>query len=507
MSRATMSTGGIPFMDKSGDQPAPKPSGNLPCHMLVLADFSGRSHRGDNEAFSLTDRRIIPLTRDNFDDVFQHLQVTLDIAIAEKPITFNEPDDMHPDFIYERVDLFNQFRALKRKLKNPDTFAAAAAEIQSWSKTPPKKSAAEYSSIEIPDTDDGMQTVLDELLHSTRAQMEQQQSIQGLIQQIAAPYVIPAADPRLPELLQTVDDATSHLMRKILHSSAFQSLESTWRGLQWLQKRLDTDDDLRIFIADISLAEIAADNEAHEEEITQLHKLLVENRLSQGTVPFSLIVADYQLEDRLEHCDALANLGSIASDLDAVLVCGGSERIAGCPSLSQHPEPADWTLHQAEDDFSLLWNAVREQDYSAHVAVVAPRFLLRLPYGKRTRPCESFAFEELPLRFTHHYFLWGNGAWLIASILGQSFNQSGWDAPASALQTVRDLPVHLGEQDGEKQMTPCAEILMTDTTAVALQNAGLLVVRSIANQDAVVVPELRSIHPEHVALAGRWVHA
>ena len=503
MSRPTISTGGIPIMDKSDQQTGRQAPGNLPCHVLILADFSGRTHRGLDDASDLMDRRIIPLTRDNIDEVFQRLQVTLDIAVAEKPITFNEPDDLQPDFLYERVSLFDQFRALKRQLQSPDSFAKAAARIQSWAPpAAPKKSAAEYTAISVPGSDDA-QSVLDDLLHSTRAQQEQALSVQGLIQEIVAPYVIPAADPRLPELLQTVDDASSHLMRKILHSSAFQGIESSWRGLQWLMKKLDTDGELRIFIADISLNEVAADNAAHEDTTTQLHKLLVENRLTKGTVPFSLILADYELQDELEHCDALANLASIAADLDAVLLCGGSPRIAGCSSLPNQPEPADWTLHGPEDDFTQLWNAIREQDYSAHVAVVAPRFLLRLPYGQRTRPCQSFKFEELPTRADHDYYLWGNGAWLIAGILGQAFNDGGWQTPDERLQTVRDLPLHLHTRDGEKTVTPCAEIQMTDATASALQDAGLLVVRSIRDQDAVIVPHLLPLHPEF-ALAGRW---
>lgn len=507
MSRPTISTGGIPIMDKSSEQPAHQAPGNLPCHVLILADFSGRTHRGQDDASDLFDRRIIAVTRDNLDEVFQRLQVTLDIAVAEKPITFNEPDDLHPDFLYERVSLFDQFRALKRQLQNPDSFAAAAARIQSWAPpAAPKKTAADYTSISVPATDEGMQTVLDELLHSTAAEQEQRQSVQGLIQQIVAPYVIPAADPRLPELLQTVDDASSHLMRKILHSSAFQGIESTWRGLQWLMKQLDTDDDLRIFIADISLNEIAADNAAHEDEPTQLHKLLIDNRLTKGTVPFSLILADYELRDELEHCDALANLGSVAADLNAVLLCGGSPRIAGCASLIRQPEPTEWTLHGPDDDFTLLWNAIREQDYSPHVAVVTPRFLQRLPYGQRTRPCQSFRFEELPRHTEHAYYLWGNGAWLLAAVLGQAFNDNGWQPPSSALQTVRDLPLHLHERDGEKTVTPCAEIQMTDATAGALEQAGLLVIRSIRDQDAVIISSLQSLHPD-ADLAGRWFYS
>ena len=54
-------------------------------------------------------------------------------SLADRPIKFLDMDDLHPDFIYERVDLFREFRQLKTKLKSRDHFAAAADEIQSWS--------------------------------------------------------------------------------------------------------------------------------------------------------------------------------------------------------------------------------------------------------------------------------------------------------------------------------------------------------------------------------------
>lgn len=502
MSRPSISTGNVSFTGKSTDNEKRPSQGNLPCHVLILADFSGRHHRGGDDAGNLVQRPIMALNRDNLDEVFQRLQVTLDIAVADKPIVFNEPDDLHPDFIYERVGLFDQFRALKRQLQKPDSFADAAARIQKWAPAAaPRKTATDYTSISIPDSSDDTRSVLDDLLQSSHAQQEQRQSVQALIQQIAAPYVIPAADPRLPELLHTVDEASSHLLRNILHSSAFQNIEASWRGLQWLMKRIDSDNDLRIFIADISLQEIITDNAAHPDSTTQLHRLLADNRQTAGTPPFSLIVADYELQDNLDHCDAVANLGSIAADLNAVLLCGGSPRIAGCPHL--HAEPETWNLHAADDDFSLLWNAIREQDYSAHIAAVAPRFLLRLPYGARTSPCQSFPFEELPAQAAHDYYLWGNGAWLVAAILCQSFNHTGWQAPAAALQTQDNLPIHVRNEHGEKTVTPCAEIQMTDATATALQQAGLLVIRSIRNQDAVLVPSLESLHPQ-MPLAGRW---
>lgn len=497
MSRATMNTGGVTF-GKASNEDGPTLVRNRPCHILVLADFSGRDHRGENNAAELSQRKIFEVTRDNFDDVFVRMGVTLDLSIADKPIQFLEMDDLHPDFIYERVDLFSQFRALKRKLKNRDSFDAAAAEIQSWSRQPQAETEPNQAASQEED-------VLDMLLHSTRTQAEAAHSIKGLIQQIVAPYVIPSPDPRQPELMDTVDQAASHLLRKILHSSAFQDIESSWRGLYWFLKQLETDQSLRLFIADVSLQEIIADNEANPEATTQLHKLLLENRLGEGSVPFSVVVADYQLQDEVSHCEALANLASTAADSHAVLVSGGSERIAGCPNLTQVPDPEHWYLHrEGENDFTLMWQAIREQEYSQYVVLTCPRFMLRLPYGANTSPLEAFDFEELPQNGQHPYYLWGNGAWLVAAQLGNYFSRGGWSADAARGSKITQLPLHVYKEHGQSQVKPCAEINMLDTTAKALLEKGLTPLRSVRDEDSVLIPMLYPLNSEADALLGPW---
>ncbi|HAG92499.1 MAG: hypothetical protein CMK83_10020 [Pseudomonadales bacterium] len=497
MSRATMNTGAVP-MGHGSDQDGPALVRHRPCHILVLADFSGRDHRGQNDAGALAERKIFELTRDNFDDIFVRMGVTLDLSIADQPIQFLEMDDLHPDFIYERVDMFSQFRTLKRKLKNKDTFEAAAAEIQSWSQAPKTTGSSEEPSA--PQDD-----VLDMLLHSTRAQAEVAHSVKGLIQQIVAPYVIPSPDPRQSELMDTVDQAASHLLRKILHSSAFQDIESSWRGLYWLMKQLETEQGLRVFVADVSLLEIVADNEANAETTTELHKLLLENRVGEGSVPFSVIVADYQLQDEVQHCEALANLASVAADSHGVLVSGGSERLAGCPNLTQVPDPEHWYLHrQGDNDFTLLWNAIREQEYSRHVVLTCPRFMLRLPYGTHTSPMEAFDFEELPKDGQHAYYLWGNGAWLVAAQLGNYFSRGGWSQEATRGSKVTQLPLHVYKEHGQSQVKPCAEIPMLDTTARALREHGLVPIRSVRDEDSVIIPPLQSISSESTQLQGPW---
>lgn len=501
MSRATLNTGGISF-SSSTEQSQPTLVRHRPCHILVLADFSGRDHRNENDADSLSKRKIYEVTRDNFDDVFATMNVTLDLPVSARPIKFEEMDDLHPDYIYERVDLFSQFRDLKRDLLSSDRFAAAASEIQRWFAQPPAEESAPEISTQTSD-------VLDMLLSSRRAQTEVASDVQGsvkdLIQQIVAPYVIPSPDPRQAELMDAVDQGASHLLREILHSKAFQEIESSWRGLYWLLKQLDTDGSVRLFIADISLQEIITDNEANPESTTQLHKLLLDDRLDEGSVPFSIVMADYQLQDDVSHCEALANLASTAADSHAVLLGGASERIAGCPSLVKVPDPEHWYLHrEVESDFTLMWQAIREQDYSQHALLACPRFMLRMPYGAKTSSVEALAFEELPQDGQHDYYLWGNGAWLITAQLGNYFSSGGWSEEATYSNNISQLPLHVYKEHGESRVKPCAEINMLDRVASALLSKGLMPIRSVRDQDSVVIPTLQSISSESSELLGPW---
>jgi hypothetical protein len=57
---------------------------------------------------------------------------------------------------------------------------------------------------------------------------------------------------------------------------------------------------------------------------------------------------------------------------------------------------------------------------------------------------------------------------------------------------VGQLPAHITEANGEKQMQPCAEIWLTDRAA------------SIKGRDAVRVVALPSVNVGKPGLAGRW---
>jgi pilus assembly protein FimV len=89
--------------------PPEAPKSTTPFRIAVLGDFSGRANRRAGAApEELTGRRLLPIDRENFDDVLAGLGVRLPLPVGEDGETvalqFSSLDDFHPDQIFEKVD-------------------------------------------------------------------------------------------------------------------------------------------------------------------------------------------------------------------------------------------------------------------------------------------------------------------------------------------------------------------------------------------------------------------
>ena len=67
--------------------------------------------------------------------------------------------------------------------------------------------------------------------------------------------------------------------------------------------------------------------------------------------------------------------------------------------------------------------ALRELPEASHLALLAPRFMLRHPYGKKSDPISAFAFEEFTPDEGLRGMLWGHPALLAASAAGGAERQ------------------------------------------------------------------------------------
>jgi type VI secretion system protein ImpC len=417
--------------------------------LLVLGDFGGNA-AADRPA--LGSRPTLRVDIDNFDDVLRRVMPRLNMPSGE--IRFQQIDDFHPDGLYARLDLF---KALRQARVGPPS---DAGDLDRLLGKPAERSA-------------------------TPAPV-QAGGLDAFIRDIVAPHIVHDGSAQEKSYQAGVDAAIAEQMRSLLHQPSFQSLEAAWRGLRWLVSSLELDENLQLYVLDVTREELLADIVAANGALAQtgLYRTMVDRwRNVPGGHGWSAVAVLIDFGPSDQDVGLLAALGVIASQAGGPILAGANEVL----SSGADPGPA--------------WQALRRSEAAPWIGLSAPRVLMRLPYGKASDPIDSFAFEEcvgLPL---HQEFLWGNASLATALLLGRAFTARGWDMEPGDEREIGDLPAYTFVRDGEREMQACAERFLTESESNRLLGAGLIPLVSRRDRNAVVAIRIQSVADPPAPLA------
>ena len=490
-----------------------RPFSETPFRIAILGDFSGRANRGIFEANTIAQRRAVLVDRDNFDQVLARTGAELQLAIGDDALRlhFSELEDFHPDRIYQDLEAFEKLRDLRGRLQDPSTFQQAAAELglRSGSVSELRSAGRSPAALAPNATRLAAGSLLDEMIEQTESRLAEDRykrkhdEVREFAQRVAADHVVSTPDARQPEVLRVIDRGIGGLMRAVLHNRDFQALEAIWRATFLLVRQLDTGSQLKLYVIDISKDELAADlKSAADLRDTGMYRLLVEQSVeTPGAEPWAIIVGNYALGSEGDDVAVLSRMAQIAHRAHAPFVAEASPLLLGCDSLTSTPHPRDW---KSSNPLAGDWAALRRQPEADSVGLALPRFLLRLPYGKKTVPLESFDFDEFPQVPKHEDYLWGNSGFAVALLLAQSFSEAGWDMKPGSVAEIDRLPLHVYEKNGQSESQPCAELLLTEDAAERILDEGLIPLVSFKDRDSVRVMRFQSIAEPLRSLAGPW---
>ena len=436
----------------------PRPSAVLdpdePFRILVMGNFSGGAGRN---------RRPVEIDRDNFDEVMARIAPELRINSngVDVRVQFRDLDDFHPDRLLARLPLFQKLRDFRTRLEDPSTFRAAAAELEPPA-TPPKAAAAHLSGADL----------LSQMADEEDERADESPLAGGwdrLVSGIVTRYATPGPDPRQPQWIARIDEAITGEMRTLLHSSEFQALESAWRGIYFLTRRLETGQELKVYLMDLP-----------QEEVTAGTGLADIARALSGE-PMAVMAGLYAFGKR--DTEALERLAAMAQEANVPFLAGLASDVVGMEEV---------------------FGEMRATPKARWIGLVMPRFLLRLPYGEETDETETFRFEEMPAPPQHERYLWGNSSLACAYLLGEAFQRYGWQMRPGIVQDIEGLPAHVYKVDGAPEMKPCAEILLTESAASLLLDRGFMPLASMKGSDRVRLVRFQSLARPAAALAGKW---
>jgi type VI secretion system protein ImpC len=470
---------------------------NAKFRLALLGDFSGRANAGKLETgAALAARKPLKVDVDNLDTILERQKLELNLSLdgeeGKVAIPLASMDDFHPDQIFEALDLFTELKNLRRNLANKSTFDRAAKTILSWSGETalpplPKKSAAAAIATDRKLSDFARLTGRKSTADTAEA------SVEDLMRRLIGPLVQPARDARAEQLTARVDEALSNAMRRILHNPDFQAAEATWRGVEFLVRRIETGAKMEIVLYDVSAEEIAADIAATDDlSKSGLYAMLAEQpALDANQGALSAVIGLYQFELMPPHAELLGRIAQIAAAAGAPFIAGIGPDALKTPLHEQHP-----LIREA-------WQALRDVPAAAYLGLATPRFLLRLPYGKKTDAIDAFSFEEFTRQSGLSGMLWGHPGLIPALLLAETFAQQGLKMKLGAVMGVRDMPYYVYiDPDGDQTALPCTERMYSERAAVGVANFGVMPLLSLRGR-----PELRLGGFNAVAgtpLAGFW---
>jgi type VI secretion system protein ImpC len=247
---------------------------------------------------------------------------------------------------------------------------------------------------------------------------------------------------------------------------------------------------------DVSAEELAADVAASDElETSGLYGLLIEQPAldaNQGTI--SAVIGLYTFELMPPHADLLGRIAQVAGAAGAPFIAGIGPDPLKLPIHEQHPLTKD------------AWTALRELSAAAYLGLAAPRFLLRMPYGKKTDPIDAFALEEFSRQSGLSGMLWGHPALIPALLLAETFGQQGNKMKLGSVMGVGDIAYYVyTDPEGDQIALPCTERMYTERQAVVVANYGVMPLLSLRGRPELRLGSFASV--KGATLAGFWAPA
>lgn len=464
--------------------------------LAVLGDFSGRANAGLLETgAALAKRKPVAVDVDNLDDVLARFKLTLQLPMGDDGTTVAVPlgslDDFHPDQLVENVELFGALQQLCRDLGTKAGFARAAKEVLSWSgeNALPRQSAGRGAAV----ATDLRLSDFARLTGRTAVKPAATAEIDELVRRLVGPFVQPARDPQQDQLTAQVDAALSAAMRRVLHHPDFQVAEAVWRALDLLVRQIETGARMQIVLYDVSAEEWAADLAASDAlETTGLYGMLVEQpALDADQGALSAIIGLYGFELSPPHADLLGRMAQIAAAAGAPFVASIEADSLQTPMHEQHV-----LIRQA-------WAALQALPAAGYLGLAAVRFLLRMPYGKKSDPIDAFRFEEFTREAGLSGMLWANPAVAAGLLLAQSWAKAGPKMTPGLISVIGDMPYYVyTAPDGDQVALPCTERLWSERQTVQAASYNVMPVVSLRGR-----PEIRLAGAASVAgsvLAGPW---
>ena len=276
-----------------------------------------------------------------------------------------------------------------------------------------------------------------------------------------------------------IDHLVSIQLNEIMHHPAFQKLEGTWRGLKYTVDNSELTPMLKIRILNASKKELLRDLQraADFDQSAMFKKVYEEEYGIFGGEPFGALVGDYEFGKHPEDLELLDKVSHVAAAAHAPFLTAAAPDLMSLDSYTNIGAPRDLAKIFDTTEYA-KWKSFRQSEDSRYVGLCLPHVLMRLPYGKDTKPVDGFNYEEGVDGTDHSKYLWGNAAYALGARLTNAFALFGWCAAIRGVEgggLVEGRPAPTFRTDeGDVALKCPTEVAITDRREKELADLGFI---------------------------------
>ena len=289
--------------------------------------------------------------------------------------------------------------------------------------------------------------------------------------------VSPDLEAMIQQRIAQIDHLLSLQLNAILHHPVFQKLEATWRGIRYLLEHSETGVNLKLKLFNSTKKDILRDlQRVPEFDQSQMFKKVYEHEFGVfGGEPFACLLGDYEFGRGPEDIEFLERISQVAAAAHAPFLSAAAPDLMNLESFTQLDAPRDLAKVFDTTEYA-RWKGFRSSEDSRYVCLGLPHVLMRVPYGKDTKPVDAFRYEEGVTGHDHSQYLWGNAAYALGARITNAFSQYGWCAAIRGVEgggLVDGLPSHVFQTEhGDVALKCPTETIITDRREKELADLG-----------------------------------
>jgi type VI secretion system protein ImpC len=236
---------------------------------------------------------------------------------------------------------------------------------------------------------------------------------------------------------------------------------------------------LKIRVLNASKKELLKDlqRSAEFDQSETFKKVYSEEFGTFGGEPLGAIIGDFEIGRHPEDIEFLERMSQVAAAAHAPFLTAAAPELLNLDSFTQVGDARD-IGKIFDSNLYAKWRSFRESEDSRYVGLSLPHILMRLPYGKDTKPVDQFDYEERVDGRDHSKYLWGNAAYALGARLTAAFAKYGWCAAIRGVEgggLVEGLPTHTFSTDeGDVALKCPTEVAITERRDKELSDQGFI---------------------------------